>query len=213
MPKLIQPKDMPRSGRLRLTSEIPEELTYQSRLDRVWHSRLDELPDDFSKHYPLKFEELDGQFEPGDMVQWCSSSARFVSARFKALIEEVEPGVHTFIPIEITLKDGSIRKDYSLLKIGNILKSVVPEKSDIGALTIPNRQTGEKMFVRYSYSIVAKLTFKRDVIGGCVLWLGHDLSASDIFCADEFIDLMIERDIHLGIQKRGNIFFDDEVVG
>jgi len=213
MPKLIQPKDMPRSGRLRLTSEIPEELTYQSRLDRVWHSRLDELPDDFSKHYPLKFEELDGQFEPGDMVQWCSSSARFVSARFKALIEEVEPGVHKFIPIEITLKDGSIRKDYSLLKIGNILKSVVPEKSDIKPLILPNRVTGKKRFIAYSYSIVAKLTFKHKVVRGRALWHGQDLDAADIFCTDEFIDLMIERDIHLGIQKRGNVFFDDEVVG
>ena len=199
-------------GRLRLTSDISEESTYQARLDRVWYQRLDKLPEDFSKHYPLKFEELDGVFEPGDMVQWCSSYARFVSARFRALLEEVEPDVHTFVPVEITLKDGSIRKDYSLLKVGNILKSVVPEKSDIGALTTPNRQTGEKRFVRYSYSIVAKLTFKRDVIGGSVLWLGHDLDSTDVFCTDEFIDLMIERDIHLGIQKRGNIFFDDEVV-
>lgn len=201
MPKLLKPKEMVRNGSLGLITK---------GVDGFWNRRLDQLPENISQHYPLKFEELDGVFDPGHFVAWRYDTTCFVSKKMKDFIETLEPDIHTFIPVKITLKDGTIRTDYSLLKVGKILNAVVPELSDISPLTIVDRQTGEDIFVRYSYSIVAKITFKRSVVKNSMLWLDSDLATSDIFCSDEFIDLAIDAGVDDGVQKRGNIFFDDE---
>ncbi len=53
-----------------------------------------------------------------------------VSDRFRALIEEIEPGVHQFEPIRFVAKDGSLLEDRWFWQICNRINSVHPELSN-----------------------------------------------------------------------------------
>jgi hypothetical protein len=53
-----------------------------------------------------------------------------VSQRFRALIEEIEPGIHQFEPIRFIAKDRSLLADRWFWQVCNRLDSVNREKSD-----------------------------------------------------------------------------------
>lgn len=54
-----------------------------------------------------------------------------VSDRFRALIEEIEPGVHQFEPIRYETKDGSLIEDRWFWQICNRIDSVHAELSNL----------------------------------------------------------------------------------
>lgn len=61
---------------------------------------------------------------------FCSSHRKTVSGRLRALIEEIEPGVHQFEPIAFVAKDGSHLEERWFWQICNRIDSVNREETD-----------------------------------------------------------------------------------
>jgi len=98
-----------------------------------------------------------------------------VSERVKALIEELEPGQHTFIPIN-ALKDGSkkhVLQQYYVLHTTRVVDAVVYEETDF------DRGRGAVLPTHNSGSIARRgqCVLYADKIKGCHLWRGGTTGA------------------------------------
>lgn len=109
-----------------------------------------------------------------------------VNEELKAAIEALEPGVHEFWPIRLTLpKGGEWPVQYYTMRIGRFLDSFRPEESDEGAW----RKRGVKTD-RYYVSIpkkeyFAELGMSRAEIGDAHLWRERRLGRPEICMSNE----------------------------
>lgn len=100
-----------------------------------------------------------------------------------AIIEGLEPGVHQFWPIKITMPTGeTYPKQYYLLRIGRFLDSFVPQESDVQAYK-------ESEWGDYRVSIPNKknytgLAVSEAAIGRSHLWRERLLLDPDILISD-----------------------------
>lgn len=68
---------------------------------------------------------------PLNDVFWVESNGNAVSARFKAIIEAAEPGVHRFFPLQIKNADGSlVAEPYFMFAVCQKSVCVLPDRSD-----------------------------------------------------------------------------------
>jgi hypothetical protein len=112
----------------------------------------------------------------------------YVSDKIKAKVEEMEPGVHQFLPLEVEMPDGSITdKHYWIWCNMNMLDTLVLEKSKYMIEIWPNK---EKMpnYSRYQEygDHINKPTWalNKAVIAGKSKWVDYKLR--QVFFSDDF---------------------------
>ena len=128
------------------------------------------------------------------------SSGPFIhlSARAKALIEEFEPGVHQFLPVEFLDMNGAHLEDRWFLCVCNRLDTVdrdrtkgfILKKYPIGSGWVPIRDLIRRKEFNlipqgYDTSLPSKLVFNRAQIGNAHLWCDKCLSQGGPFVSDE----------------------------
>ncbi|MEJ8563172.1 hypothetical protein QTO30_19465 [Yoonia sp. GPGPB17] len=80
------------------------------------------------KYAPKSAIQMDRRKTYNDIM--AVSGAFVVSDRFRAIIEDTEPGVHDFFPIEMKKKDGSpLGKNYYLVSIRQYCICILPQLS------------------------------------------------------------------------------------
>ena len=112
-------------------------------------------------------------------------SATTVTARFKALVEEFEPGLHLFAPIELQYHDGSVMPGEYFFFNCNV---------DVDCVLTDNQPewfewAGDRMVP--TLPLIVKLTpleisLSKPQIEGRHLWTGGPLAYCQLFASDEF---------------------------
>lgn len=114
-----------------------------------------------------------------------------VSQAFKDLLEEMEPGVHQFFPLEVRRKDGEpVEGQYYLFVISVLLDTaLIPEKSNViqkGTYReYPDGGIYDGIYYTASGPGPNKFTLNRKVIGNHHAWV--DRRMRDVFFSDEFV--------------------------
>lgn len=115
------------------------------------------------------------------------SSGFGVSDLVRDKIEELEPGVHQFLPAEITAKGGERpEKRYWVLHICNRVDAIDPDKS---VLRYDERYN--KFYPDIPGGVRPRLVLKGDVIAGMCLWIDR-LWSSGTFMSDALFDFLTE---------------------
>jgi hypothetical protein len=119
-----------------------------------------------------------------------------VDATLHEIIERLEPGVHRFWPMRITMpKDKEYPIPYYGMVIGRFIDSFVLEHSAV-------RQTmkGEPFFYANgpTRKDVGNLTVSNSVIGGAHLWRERRLKTPDVFLSDELQAEIARRGLRIG---------------
>ncbi len=119
-----------------------------------------------------------------------------VDEELKDIIETLEPGVHQFWPITITMPKGVVYpKQYYGLRIGGFIGTFSPEQSDPGSFRIA--LVNEIMFynpLRPSKECIADLAFDTKAVGSSHLWREREhLQSPDYFFSDALHDEITRR--------------------
>ncbi|MEJ2410924.1 MAG: hypothetical protein P8Y48_16890 [Novosphingobium sp.] len=110
----------------------------------------------------------------------------YVSDRVRRKVEEMEPGVHQFLPLEVEMPDGStVGEKYWIWCNMNVLDALVLERSENIQEIWPNKER----FPEYSrYGETANgppvLALRKSLIAGKAKWSDYKLGI--IFFSDEF---------------------------
>lgn len=107
-----------------------------------------------------------------------------VSGRLRALVEEVEPGVHQFVPVEVERPDGTPLGEPYFFSNANLLDAINPDPGGVYKLASP---WSDNYFweVESGAENLKKLAVRKDVVAGKAMWcdvrhgLGIDLFFSD----------------------------------
>ncbi|MCJ2187711.1 DUF1629 domain-containing protein [Novosphingobium beihaiensis] len=110
----------------------------------------------------------------------------YVSDRVRSKVEEMEPGVHQFLPLEVEMPDGSTLKEkYCIWCNMNVLDSIILDRSENLQQVWPNRDQFPEY---YRYGETANgppvLALNKALIAGKVKWSEYKLGK--IFFSDEF---------------------------
>lgn len=144
--------------------------------------------------YPLKFKEAMAPKVYSHVMRRYSSMAWFVSKDFKALVEKFEPDVHTFIPTEILMLDGTVAKGkFYVFKVGNVFDALNLEHPGIRAWRVAHLNN---RLIHYKYRSVKDVYFDKDVIGRAAIWSEKNLKDTEVFCSDEFADAVAALEHH-----------------
>jgi hypothetical protein len=82
--------------------------------------------------WPLEFKQSSKHKKLHDLMQGALDPAIFVSRKFRALVEEMDPATHHFIPLHLHLADGSSSiEEYFLFKFGEFTDAIIEEKSEL----------------------------------------------------------------------------------
>ena len=104
-----------------------------------------------------------------------------VDATLQAIIETLEPGVHQFWPLRITLRNGN---EYPVAYYGMIIRrfidSFAPKQSDV-------RQVGGSTFLANgpTKKDYGNLTVLKSAVAGAHLWHERRLLTPDVFLSDD----------------------------
>lgn len=117
-----------------------------------------------------------------------------VDQQLKEIIERLEPGVHQFFPIQITMpRERAYPKPYFLLVIGQFLEGFRPEQSPPEVLDKNYRLTcwrrtdwSDKLVfdIRFNSTCCPHLAFSRSAIGGAHLWRERRALMNNILISD-----------------------------
>jgi hypothetical protein len=104
-----------------------------------------------------------------------------VDATLQEIIETLEPGVHQFWPLRITLRKG---QEYPVAYYGMIIRrfidSFAPKQSDV------RQEGGSAFFVNGPYKKdYGNLTVSKSVVAGAHLWHERRLLTPDVFFSDD----------------------------
>ncbi len=122
------------------------------------------------KYIPRSAIQLDKRKTYNDIMQ--VSGAYVLSDRFRAIIEDAEPGVHDFFPIEVKRKDGSpLEESYFLVGIKQFFPCVLPHLSRCSKVNRtgdgrPTQTCSERYLVLSRPAIGKMQVFISGVIGG-----------------------------------------------
>ncbi len=115
-----------------------------------------------------------------------------VNQRVREVIEELEPGIHQFIPTTVLKKNGEPFNDdtYYILNICQIVDAIIIEESDVYKKEGKDFYTGE-----YHYRLLPDPTltffmiqFDKELVAGKHLWRGKNHLPTRTFCSDELIE-------------------------
>jgi hypothetical protein len=121
-----------------------------------------------------------------------------VSARAKAVIEQFEPGVHQFLPVEyVDIKDRFLENRYFLF-ICNRIDSLDRERTTMvlrkGTVWRPARdlvRRGEEIPAGIDPDAPSKMVFNLNQIGNAHLWHDKHLDMGGAIISDEIADAFI----------------------
>lgn len=103
---------------------------------------------------------------------------------FKDIIERLDPGVHQFFPIQITMPKSAVYpKRYFVMAIGRYLDSFAPEKSKAGCW----KHSGNKRYsvIYNSKENLTGLAFSKNSFGKAHLWRERHMYSPEIVFSDE----------------------------
>ena len=114
----------------------------------------------------------------------------FVSREVKSLIEDLEPEIHFFHPIELHLKSGRVLRDsHFLLRVGSLVEGIVAEESQLK----PYVRDGKLRFYRPT-TARPRITWNANAISGRHLWVDRYFTRA-IYCSDQFMEELVNRQI------------------
>jgi hypothetical protein len=120
-----------------------------------------------------------------------------VSARAKALIEEYEPGVHQFVPVEYLDRTAAHLENRFFLIVGNRIDSLDHEKTTMvlrkGRIWTPVRdlvRDGEPLPPGVDPDTLSKMVFNRSQIGSAHMWCDKHLSIGGPYISDELANAL-----------------------
>lgn len=129
------------------------------------------------------------------------NSAMVASGAFRELVEQMDPVLHTFMPVEIRLRDGaSQRGSHFLFKPAGLTDDAIdPELSDVLPVSISGR-------FRYygATSMTPNLTWKASKIAGRHIWIDRYLPKF-LMVSDPFFAEMKRRNMRDFIPKESRI--------
>lgn len=119
---------------------------------------------------------IDGKLHDIAPGRW--SSDLIVSARVRALILEMDAFSHHFIPLELTLRDGSTVTSHFLFVAGDQVDGIVAEESEV----LPKIFGGKLAY--YSVGGDPKIVWREDAISGRAIWVDKYLR-NQVVISDE----------------------------
>lgn len=133
---------------------------------------------------PVPYRMYEGALEEGgvlpDLIPGRFAGNLIVSGRVKELIEHWETVSHHFVPLELSLIDGSIVTDqYYLFIAGDRVDAVA-----LDASTDVKPKYLSDQFVRYTYPPKATIALRESVIKERHIWVDRYLLPTDIFISD-----------------------------
>jgi len=123
-----------------------------------------------------------------------------VSARAKAIVEQFEPGVHQFLPVEFIDVNGKHLEDRWFLVVCNRLDTVDREHVrgtllSGGKLWRPARELlreyPEEIPPGFDLNVEPKLVFSRAKVQGYHIWQDKHFGGGETFISDELADALI----------------------
>ena len=154
--------------------------------ERIHYRGMSGVPVDDPAHAPSRFRlEIAAARLPDVFVL---SSGWGVSDLVRDMVEELEPGVHQFLPAEITAK-GRERpeKRYWFLHICNRVDAIDPDKS---VLRVDDK--GRYHWDRLPAGEQARMVLRKEVIAGKCLWIDRRWLPRGVFMSDELFDFLTE---------------------
>ncbi|MGH1330268.1 MAG: imm11 family protein [Paracoccaceae bacterium] len=137
-----------------------------------------ELPTKFA----IKFENSK---EFGSLIE-LTDRLLAVDEPLRAVIEDLEPGVHQFWPIEIAQADGSVLpKQYYGMRIRQYKDSFLPEQSAPASFT--DEGSGCHVF-SFTLKHCKALKVSSEAIGGAHLWKERKLRSPRVFLSDTLVE-------------------------
>src|SRR5690606_7552436 len=120
-------------------------------------------------------------------------SAVAVTRRFKALVEEFEPGLHLFVPIELQFHDGTAMPGEFYFFNSNVdIDCVLTNNDPEWFETLPDGR------VISTLKFIQRLTpreirLSREQVGQRHLWTGGPLGWNQLFVSDDFCNALRKR--------------------
>lgn len=136
------------------------------------------------REQPVWFETRKSFSNLGSLIM-LTNGLLAVDAAFREILERLEPGVHMFWPLTITMPRGRVYpKPYYGMVIGTFLDSFEPGMSAEGSC---RKEKGfDSYFVSYqSKKYISGLAFSKEKIGGAHLWRERRLRSPDICFSDD----------------------------
>lgn len=118
-----------------------------------------------------------------------------VSARAKALIEQIEPNVHQFVPVEYVDRNGNHLEDRFFLVVGHRIDSLDRKKTTMvlvrGKIWRPASDLVDRPELQppgYDPNAESKLVFSLSQINNAHVWCDKHLSGGSVFISDQLAD-------------------------
>ena len=178
-----------------LPEEIKRQYNYRSvvYMSHVAHKFHFERGSKYGDHPPV------GPIEDHEWPNWFETEKRYsligsllhlnsqvvaVDDTLKSIIERLDPGVHLFSPLRITMPKGEVYpKLFHVMVIGRFLESFVVEKSEEGSFR--NSETPGYYFSRGQLKqYMSGLAMSQDAIGSAHIWRERKLLSPDLFISD-----------------------------
>ncbi|GLR47130.1 imm11 family protein [Sphingomonas astaxanthinifaciens] len=123
-----------------------------------------------------------------------------VSAKAKALIEELEPGIHQFVEVSYENASGQHLERRYFLFVGNRLDSMHPDNPTMalnrGMYWVPLQdliRRGQPIPADKSPEMAPKIVLSADQIGHAHLWVDSRSAGGATFVSDRFVDAVRDR--------------------
>ena len=120
-----------------------------------------------------------------------------VTDAFRQKVEELEPGVHQFIPVEIFTRDGEpVEKTYYLMNVCHRVDAIDEEKSIVTWKGIPGIEEKRHCimwglpegYTKETWHKNYRLVFKKELIEGMCMWI--DRRYPGLFYSDELFEFV-----------------------
>lgn len=159
------------------------------------------IPVELFMHYPSEAWAPPRKTPP---TSWLAAGALSVSPDVKATIEELEPGVHQFIPL--TVKSGTraehVDYPYFSLRICQRIDDVLAEKSDVEWRTI---ELKDGKSLRLWSKKQAPLVLPASSIKGKHLWSNRACSLQMNMMSGDLYHRLVERGLTKGLRFQQQI--------
>jgi hypothetical protein len=141
---------------------------------------------------PKTFNTAKTNKKLGDLIM-LNSRILAVSEGLKAIIEDLEPGIHQFFPIDIVQPRSIYPTPFYTIVIGNYRNSF----RDVEAV-MPELPDGERYtFTEVDKAAASKMYFDRSVFGSAHIWRERAFNEFIINFSDKFVQSAIEANMRL----------------
>lgn len=130
---------------------------------------------------PIPYQMTGGKLPSGgalpDFMPGRMSGDMIVSAKVRDVINELDRVSHHFVPLELTLKDGSVVNTHSLFIAGDLVDGIIAEKSEV------TPQIFGGVLGYYNSPATPHIVWDARAIEGRAIWvdryLKHEFAISD----------------------------------